>query len=749
MLKINFIKEELVGPRTKCPMCGSEDSKPLLKIDQPEGLNEDLVMRQCLSCETGFFVNEIPVIEHDHESFENHYWFNHIQNGADISAMLEPIFSLDKPRTGNLLDIGCGFGFVPHFWETMTANEAVGLEVSQYGKIGSEKLGSNIIPKYYSETDEIRGRKFQYVFSHDVIEHVESPKDFLLEISTALAEDGILILTTPSSTALNPATDCYSLIATLSPGFHFFIASAQSLRSLLMEVGFEYVEIHDSGHRLFAWASHRPLPKIKVGFNEWPLYLNYLDRLSGNSDFHVAGGALYQALKVSFNLGDYDRAEHFYSRLKLLALENYGLDFDAIDRSAQSLRFSDTLNNKVFPSWLGCGLLYAALIEEKVGSTVQKQLALLSMSIEVMQKEIELGFQFASEPAHFIQTAKEKHQEVYEKAASVELFALDPNQTYILRHPGILHKQDVCLFAAYSSRTTLTKSVVDYIEQLEKNDVKVILCLAIDDPTIKFDFSNISSSVGIVIRKNGGYDFCAWSSAIRLLPEIWDTQRIFFTNDSVFAMANIFKEFMEKIRSVEADFVSLTDSYQIQHHSQSYFTMIQGAALSSEGFRDYLSFVPLLGSKKSIIKEYEISMLSKVKDDFRLKAHIMFPLEKLFPDADLKDICGLNVTHTYWDYLVLRGLPFVKVELIHSNPTGTKTLHWPFIFEKYGASVKSALEHLATPRVVIQNTNHSYVLSLQKGYLQMVLRRLSFHKSGRPRDWLRKLLLENQNDRIC
>ena len=127
--------------------------------------------------------------------------------------MLEPLLAIDRPRRGSLLDIGCGFGFVPHFWKTSGFGKAVGLEMSRYGKIGSEKLGIDIIPLYYSEAEDLKNQKFEYVFSSEVIEHVESPEAFVKEISQALSDDGILVLTTPSSSALTKAANYIETLA--------------------------------------------------------------------------------------------------------------------------------------------------------------------------------------------------------------------------------------------------------------------------------------------------------------------------------------------------------------------------------------------------------------------------------------------------------------------------------------------------------------------------------------------------------
>lgn len=93
--------------------------------------------------------------------------------------MLEPIFALKSDPKGSLLDIGCGFGYIPHFWQTMGRGEAVGLEMSAYGRIGVEKLGITVVSEYYTNAEAIKDRRFDYVYSSEVIEHVEDPFAFI------------------------------------------------------------------------------------------------------------------------------------------------------------------------------------------------------------------------------------------------------------------------------------------------------------------------------------------------------------------------------------------------------------------------------------------------------------------------------------------------------------------------------------------------------------------------------------------
>ena len=316
-------------------------------------------MARCTSCGSAYFTDARPVIGYTEKNFEDSYWFNYVQNGAGISAMLEPLLAIGRQKRGNLLDVGCGFGFVPHYWQESGFGKRVALERASYGTIHAAKLGITVVPEYYANATELHGEKFDYVFSSEVIEHVEDPSAFVREISAALSDDGILILTTPSVSVLQSDSPYIELLATLSPDFHYYVASRGGFIDLLKACGFAHVEVRDLGHRLFAWASHRPLPNISDGFTDWPSYLNYLERLSYNGDLHVAGGALYRAVKDSFNLGHFDVAARLYPRFAAIAKEQYGIDFTDISAAIDPIRSRKKLNNEHYPSWLGCGLYYA------------------------------------------------------------------------------------------------------------------------------------------------------------------------------------------------------------------------------------------------------------------------------------------------------------------------------------------------------------------------------------------------------
>ncbi|MBR2574984.1 MAG: hypothetical protein IKE14_11715 [Loktanella sp.] len=517
-------------------------------------------------------------------------------------------------------------------------------------------------------------------------------------ISAGLADDGILILKTPSSAILKPTSDKHVVVATLSPGFHYFVSSKNALSDLLTRAGFDHVKVYDSGHRLFAWASQKILPNIEIKFSEWDLYLDYLRVLSANDDHHVASGALYRGMKDAYNLGKVDRADWFYDRFKKVAKTGFNLDITDITPFVERSRDRKKLDNSHVPSWTGCALLYASLIEGKRGQSDADQLRLISGSIEVMQKEIDLGAQFSGEPAFFIELAKREHQRLSYLHSSSKIAEKNFDYTITLRQPKPIKGKDICIFAAYTESNKISDVTANYINELQNNGIDVILCLATENPTNKVDIDNININTSVILRKNNGYDFGSWTSCLNHLSDWHQANRIFLVNDSVFLLPNLLPMFLKKCNECTENFIAATESYNHQHHAQSYFLILQGKTLQSDAFREFICNLPFLANKCDVIKEHELNLLSKVKSEFKLSTRILFPMKDIFYKATPESYRNVNVTHTYWHHLVLQGLPFIKVELIRDNPLNIGILPWKSVFIANGGSVDLAIEHMSIPR---------------------------------------------------
>ena len=705
MYKIEFLDQSgpiLTSQTTPCPVCGATSAHAVLRVAAGRFLRRDAELVECAACATMYFPDADTVVGYDDPEFERDYWYNYVQNGAGINAMLEPLLAIDDGNKGDLLDIGCGFGFVAHFWKLMGHGDAVGLESSQYGKVGREKLGVDIIHSYYKDATEIAGRKFDYVFSSEVIEHVPDAKAFVREISVALKDDGILVLTTPCADAIRPGTDMSMLGAILSPGFHFFVTRAKALEDVLTACGFAHVKVQNTGTRLFAWASRRPLPDIRTDFQDWPHYFDYLEHLSKLPDPHVAGGALYRLLKDSINLGLYDWSDRAYPFFEALAKSVYGIDFRNPQASRPAQSDGKAPDYSKFPSWTGCGYLFAGRYLEHEGHDPAMLAPIYRAATETMRREVADGAQFAQEPYYFLGMAEAALAAVENKLAVARETGRATVKADPQVHPIVWHRapeqapdgREICILVGFAPTGKASPGAIALLDALSDEGIDCYLCLAVNDTATEVDLTGLDRAKAIMCRKNGGFDFAVWAAALADRPDIWNASRIYFVNDSILGPLRGFQDVLTRIRSSDADFVALTDSFDSKHHVQSYFFVLQGQALSNWVVRKFWRQVRVLAMKDSVISAYELTQLAEMRDAAGLKVEVLFSLEKLFPGVDLTDLAPINPTHQLWEHLLHSGFPFVKAELLCTNPLGLPIHHWPAMVELYGGDLGVFRAHL-------------------------------------------------------
>ena len=382
--------EPAANPRSDyaCPICGIAKAVHRLTVEPAPIEAGKLELFECRDCHSFFYGGKDPVIGYDHVGFEPKYWLHYVQIGAGISTMLTPLFALGDRARGALLDVGCGFGFVPDFWARSGRGSAVGLESAVYGKVGRDLLGVEIYHQYYNQCSAIAGRKFDIVFTSEVIEHVPDPRGFLREIGQGLAADGILVLTTPSASIVRPGADRSTLQAALSPGFHHFLASKTALGKIFNEAGFSHVVIHDGGHQLIAWASRLPFAAPSLSILDWEAYLDYLEYLAKNSDASVKGGALYRLFRDCYNTGRSARAAAAFEKLSVLARDTYGIDIKNPDVAAV-LESTDLISRlDQSPGWLGCALLFGGMEIGRTQGDSRTKLRMIDAAIRIFRHDI-------------------------------------------------------------------------------------------------------------------------------------------------------------------------------------------------------------------------------------------------------------------------------------------------------------------------------------------------------------------------
>ena len=126
--------------------------------------------------------------------------------------MIQSLGGLENIRNKIVADIGCGTGSLLSMISNLTkdyqlypmifkkgkfAKDSMGVEPCEPYADSLRKRGHNIFPDVKSAVLNY-GKKVEVVLSSQVIEHVENPKLFLNEIHHLLADDGLLIISTPN-----------------------------------------------------------------------------------------------------------------------------------------------------------------------------------------------------------------------------------------------------------------------------------------------------------------------------------------------------------------------------------------------------------------------------------------------------------------------------------------------------------------------------------------------------------------------
>ncbi|ASK89265.1 bifunctional 2-polyprenyl-6-hydroxyphenol methylase/3-demethylubiquinol 3-O-methyltransferase UbiG [Sphingorhabdus sp. SMR4y] len=114
--------------------------------------------------------------------------------------------SLLRPLSGkSALDVGCGAGLLceplARLGARVTGLDAAAENIA-VAKAHAEPQGLDI--DYRNEAvEDFGGTDFDLVTSLEVIEHVDDPQAFVNGLAASLADDGLMILSTPNRTALS------------------------------------------------------------------------------------------------------------------------------------------------------------------------------------------------------------------------------------------------------------------------------------------------------------------------------------------------------------------------------------------------------------------------------------------------------------------------------------------------------------------------------------------------------------------
>lgn len=288
--------------------CRACDSREVTRTGEERCGAELFELFTCADCQSISLFPD-PTIDYTSHTGEDLTIKHYLELNASIDWMAVNVMSAiaDRP-SGRLLDIGCGFGFSADAAKRLAGWDVVGVEPSNYGRLGAKALGLNIIPDFIDAQHPVARQRFDVIHASEVIEHIVRPKAFLIFLKSMLQAGGTLVLTTPDADALEAPISDSQRRAMLSIGAHVVLFTQRSLARILEGVGFPHVRIDVRGATLVAFASESPIrlaspEPARIG-------LAYCDALLAVeiADDYLAAGILFRRFRHLIELGDYATA---------------------------------------------------------------------------------------------------------------------------------------------------------------------------------------------------------------------------------------------------------------------------------------------------------------------------------------------------------------------------------------------------------------------------------------------------------
>jgi lipopolysaccharide biosynthesis protein len=224
------------------------------------------------------------------------------------------------------------------------------------------------------------------------------------------------------------------------------------------------------------------------------------------------------------------------------------------------------------------------------------------------------------------------------------------------------------------------RSLLELLTRLNEGGYRCVVSSACESPEPLRWPGALPEGTVVLRRPNLGYDFGSWAVALDRFPEVAGLDRVILTNDS---MAGPFAPLAPLLADFEAagtDVWSLTDSYQLGHHMQSFFVGFRGGVLAEPALRTFFRRVRVEPTKMDVVERYEVGLtVACLRGGYTMSTR--------FRAQDL-GVGGENPTLAGWHRLIEAGFPFVKRTMINDPSTapGAEYVE-PVLRRKFGVEL--------------------------------------------------------------
>lgn len=269
----------------------------------------------------------------------------------------------------------------------------------------------------------------------------------------------------------------------------------------------------------------------------------------------------------------------------------------------------------------------------------------------------------------------------------------------------------VAIFVHYDRTKRVQDYVLYHLDELARAGFAVVFVS--NSPAIEpTSLLNVQSKCAVLLRRrNVGHDFGGYKDGLALIGDLAQYDDVLLANDSVYGPFCDLSVLLQRCDDSAAVW-GITDSWERRFHLQSYFLLLKKPALADRRFLEFWGRVRYLGSRRLIIKNYEIGFTqAMLRAELRCAA--LFPYRRAVEAIGAAVLGGqltredlsherrnylrrlfeaiergipLNATHFFWDYLIGElGCPFLKRDLLTKNPMGVPFVsQWQMLLRRTG-----------------------------------------------------------------
>ena len=240
-------------------------------------------------------------------------------------------------------------------------------------------------------------------------------------------------------------------------------------------------------------------------------------------------------------------------------------------------------------------------------------------------------------------------------------------------------EREIALFVTHSRSGKIKPHVLPYLRALKAAGLGVFLIATVDRP-VDLPAELVDLADAVLVRRNAGYDFGAWSHALKLNPRLYGASTLYLVNDSVLPATGDGRlaTIIDRVRDSAADLIGLTESHEWRWHVQSYFLAVKPRLLSSRAFHGLMDDIRLLTRKDHVIRAYEVRLAELAEQG-------EYAVEVLFPSP-----IAINPTLFDWRRLLADGFPLVKLLLLRGSFDTADITGWRAVLAEAGFDVELA-----------------------------------------------------------